>query len=170
MSFDALSAYASLATAVGQVISAVAVVISLIYLARQLRHNTQSVQAQTFIAVLANNISVMSAIYLQPEFAKLIDVATRDPSSLTAADTLRWDAFMRTMFRQLDNVYHQSKAGALETDIWPGYEQILISWLRQPGCLHWFEENLHFFSASLRNHYVANIRPQISQIKRQSED
>jgi hypothetical protein len=161
MDLTALSAYSSLAAAIGQIVSAVAVVVSLIYLARQLQHNTRAVQAQTFISVMANNVSVMSGIYLYPEFAELVANGASNRSSQSPTDALRWHAFMRTMFRQLDNVYHQSQAGALETDIWPGYEDILITWLRYPGCFRWFEENAHFFSGSLQKLYAAKIRPQL---------
>ena len=58
MDLTALSAYSSLAAAIGQVASAVAVVISLVYLALQLRHNTQAVQAQTYLSVQTNTISL----------------------------------------------------------------------------------------------------------------
>jgi hypothetical protein len=144
-----------------QIISASAVVISIIYLGRQLRQNTRSVKAQTFIAVLANNISVMGSIYLNPDFAKLVNTASNDLSPLSPEDNLRWNAYMRTMFRQLDNVYHQYLTGTLDEDVWPGYEQILTHWLKMPGSFRWFEQNLHFFSASLQDYYSKNIRPQL---------
>lgn len=50
MDLTALSAYSSLAAAIGQVASAVAVAVSLLTL--QLRQNTRAVQAQMFISVL----------------------------------------------------------------------------------------------------------------------
>lgn len=161
MDLTALTAYSTLASAIGQGVAAVAVVISLTYLALQLRHNTRAVQAQTFIAILANNISVASAIFLHPEFAEFVSTGASNPSSQSPRDALRWDVFLRTMFRQFDNVYHQSLAGALETDVWPGYEQIMITWLRYPGCFRWFEDNSRFFSASLQNLYGTKIRPQL---------
>ena len=161
MDLAALSAYSTFAAAIGQGVSAVAVVVSLTYLALQLRHNTRAVQAQTFIAILANNISVASTIFLHPEFAELLNNGLSNRSSQSPTDALRWNVYLRTMFRQFDNVYHQSQAGALETDVWPGYEQIMMSWLRYPGCFRWFEENSHFFSASLQNLYGTKLRPQL---------
>lgn len=161
MDFTALSAYSTLAVAIGQGVSAIAVVISLTYLALQLRHNTGAVQAQTYIAILANNISITSAIFLHPEFAEFVTNGGSNPSSQSPADALRWNTFLRTVFRQFDNVYHQFQAGALEVDVWPGYEEIMITWLRYPGCFRWFEENSHFFSASLQNLYGTKIRPQL---------
>ena len=161
MDLTALSAYSSLAAAIGQVASAVAVVISLVYLALQLRHNTQAVQAQTYLSVQTNTISITSAIYLHQEFAELVLEAADSSSSLSPTQTFRWNTFMRSLFRQFDNLYHQFQAGALEADVWPGYEQIMIYWLRHPGYLRWFEENAHFFSPSLQNLYSAKIRPQL---------
>jgi hypothetical protein len=161
MDLAALSAYSSLAAAIGQIASAVAVVVSLVYLALQLRHNTQAVQAQTYLSVQTNTISITSAIYSHQEFAELVLTAADASSSLSPAQAFRWNAFMRSNFRQFDNLYHQFQAGALEADVWPGYEQIMIYWLRRPGCFRWFEENSHFFSSSLQNYYSAKIRPQL---------
>lgn len=161
MDLAALSAYSTFAAAIGQGVSAVAVIISLTYLALQLRHNTRAVQAQTFIAILANNISAASAIFLHPEFAELLTNGLTNPSSQSPTDAVRLNVYLRTMFRQFDNVYHQSQAGALEKDVWPGYEQIMLTWLRYPGCFQWFEENSHFFSASLQRLYATKIRPQL---------
>ena len=161
MDLTALSAYSSLAAAIGQVASAVAVVISLVDLALQLRHNTQAVQAQTYLSVQTNTISLTSAVYLHEEFAELVLKAANASSSLSPTQTFRWNAYMRSTFRSFDNLYHQFQAGALEADVWPGYEQIMISWLRRPGCFRWFEENSHFFSPSLQGFYSARIRPQL---------
>lgn len=161
MDLTALSAYSSLAAAIGQVASAVAVVISLVYLALQLRHNTQAVQAQTYLSVQTNTISLTSAVYLHEEFAKLVLEAADGSSALSPTQALRWNAYMRSTFRSFDNLYHQFQSGALEADVWPGYEQIMLSWLRRPGCFRWFEENAHFFSPSLRGFYSMRIRPQL---------
>jgi hypothetical protein len=161
MDLTALSAYSSLAAAIGQVASAVGVVISLAYLALQLRHNTQAVQAQTYLSVQTNTISLTSAVYLHEEFAELVLKAADASSSLSPTQTFRWNAYMRSTFRSFDNLYHQFQSGALEADVWPGYEQIMISWLRRPGCFRWFEENSHFFSPSLQGFYSAKIRPQL---------
>jgi hypothetical protein len=161
MDLTALSAYSSLAAAIGQVASAIAVVVSLIYLALQLRHNTQAVQAQTYLSAQTNTISITSAIYLHEEFAEIALKAADTTGSLSPTQSFRWNTYMRSMFRQFDNLYHQFQSGALEADVWPGYEQIMIYWLRHPGCLRWFEENSSFFSPSLQTLYSEKLRLQL---------
>ncbi len=163
MDLGALSAYSSLASAIGQVGSAVAVVISLIYVAHQLRHSTRAVQAQTFVSVMANSLTFTTSVYTHADVADLIAKAATDSAALTPAESIRWRLLMRTLFHQFENLYYETESGALDSSIWPGYEQIMTAWLRYPGCLRWFEENSHEFSAGLQNLYSTRIRPQLLQ-------
>ena len=161
MDLNSLSAYSSLAAAIGQLVGALAVVISLIYVAQQLRHSARAVQAQTCAAIMTNSLMFTTSVYSHPEVGELFAKAASDSTPLSEAESIRWRLLMRTMFHQFETIYYETQSGALDPAIWSGYERIMASWLRYPGCFRWFEDNVQHFSVGLQNLYATRIRPEV---------
>jgi len=134
MSYEAVSAWASVAAAVGQVLGAIAVVVSLAYLARQVKENTRAAHTASYQAMVTNSLQIMSAVCTHPEFAALVDRFFREPASVTEpADLFRCHTFMLLSFRHFENTYYQYRVGTLEAVQWKTYEGALDHWLQFPG-------------------------------------
>ncbi|MDG2282788.1 MAG: hypothetical protein P8L45_06680, partial [Longimicrobiales bacterium] len=68
---------------IGEFVGALGVVVSLVYLARQMIQNTVSVRAASFNAMVQNSIRLLEHAFRDPEFAAFMARAEADPSSLT---------------------------------------------------------------------------------------
>jgi len=124
MNWDAISA-------VGEIIGAVAVVISLIYLSFQVKQNTSAMRslthqehfnaAQDFNTVIASN----------PEFAKLIVKADDDNESLTPSERIQLSHHYINLFTLWHSAFENQKSGLLGDSGWRvwdgGCKSILIS-------------------------------------------
>lgn len=133
----------------GEFIGAVGVVVSLIYLALQLRQNTSSVRAASFNSMVQNSIRLLEHGFADSEFATFLDRAEADPDSLTAAERLRWDSYMTAVFRHYGNLVYQDRVGALDSQMWESYRRDLKEHLRSPAWAAWFREHQVVFSDSL---------------------
>lgn len=157
MDYTALSAYAGVGAAIGQTVAAIAVVVSLVYLARQLRDNTRAMHGAAYHANVANTIAVVTPLCTDPSYSSFIQQSLRDPSSLSADDQFRFHCAMLIYARHFDNLLYQHRLGSLEAGQWKGYAETLDGWLRYPGFRTWFEKNSHAVSEELRTYVIRKV-------------
>lgn len=150
MDYTALTAYASIGAAIGQAVAALAVVVSLIYLAQQLRDNTRAMHGAAYHANVANTIAIITPLYTDPQCSSFVHQALRNPSSLSPDDQFRLHCAMLIYARHFDNLLYQHRLGSLEASQWKGYGATLDAWLRFPGFRNWFEKNGQVVSDELR--------------------
>jgi hypothetical protein len=134
----------------GEFVGALAVVISLIYLARQMVQNTISVRAASFNSMVQNSIGLLEHAFRDSEFADFLHRAETDPASLAPQEAVRWDAYMTAVFRHFGNLVYQFRVGALDQQMWDAYRSTLKAHLRSPAWESWFQEHQEIFSQSLR--------------------
>lgn len=133
----------------GEFVGAMGVVISLVYLARQMSQNTTSVRAASFNSMTENSLRLLEPSFRDSDFADFLHRAQRDPSSLAPNEQLRWDAYMTAVYRHFGNLVYQYRVGALDRQMWQSYRDTLKKHLTIPSWRAWFEENKEVFSTSL---------------------
>ena len=133
----------------GEFVGAMGVVISLVYLARQMSQNTTSVRAASFNSMTENSLRLLEPSFRDGDFADFLHRAQRDPSSLAPNEQLRWDAYMTAVYRHFGNLVYQYRVGALDGQMWQSYRDTLKKHLTIPSWRAWFEENKELFSTSL---------------------
>ncbi len=134
---------------IGEFVGALGVVVSLVYLARQMIQNTQSVRAASFNSMVQNSIRLLEHSFRDPEFAAFVDRAERDPASLPREEKVRWDAYMTAVYRHFGNLQYSHRVGTLDSQMWEAYRATLKEHLRTPSWAEWFQENRHVFSSAL---------------------
>lgn len=130
----------------GEFIGAVAVVISLIYLAVQIRQNTRSLRAGAHQSITAHIAELNRTVVEHADVAHLMERGLRDLASLTSEERRRFHAYNSARFRHYDNLYYQYRAGTLEESQWRGFHNLLRFHLRQPGLARWWEDTADFYS------------------------
>jgi quinol monooxygenase YgiN len=133
----------------GEFVGALGVVISLVYLAQQMRQNTTSVRAASFNSMTENSIRILEHSIRDGDFAEFLHRAQLDPSALSANEFLRWDAYMTAVYRHFGNLVYQYRVGVLDKQMWESYRNTLKKHLRTPSWRAWFEDNKATFSSSL---------------------
>lgn len=154
VNFNTIQALGSL----GEFVGALAVVISLIYLAQQMQQNTTSVRAASFNSMVQNSIRLLEHAFRDSEFADFLHRAEKDPASLTPSEQVRWDAYMTAVYRHFGNLVYQYRVGALDAQMWESYERTLREHLRTPSWGAWFNENRAVFSDALQAHVDRVLR------------
>lgn len=133
----------------GEFVGAIGVVVSLVYLARQLSHNTASVRAASFNSMVQNSISLLEHAFRDSEFAAFLDRAEADPERLTPAERVRWDAYMTAAYRHFGNLVYASRVGTLDRQMWDSYRATLKDHLCNVHWAAWYDQHRHLFSTSL---------------------
>jgi hypothetical protein len=147
----------------GEFVGALGVVISLIYLAQQMRQNTTSVRAASFNSMVQNSIRLLEHSFRDSEFAAFLHRAEQDPAKLTPDEMVRWDSYMTSVYRHFGNLIYQYRVGALDAQMWESYDRTLTEHLRTPSWGVWFLEHQDVFSTAL----VEAVHQKLEQIERE---
>ena len=156
MSWDAIGA-------VGEIIGAAAVVISLIYLAIQIR--TQNAESR---AAAMHDISVgwraASEQFTNGELAAIFIKANRDFDSLSESEALQFVAGVHGIFRVFEEAYHQYQAGRLDSNLWAGMNRQYASYLAASAFQRYWVMRGYQYSQDFQN-YVNELEPTKWEVK-----
>jgi len=103
---------------VAEIISVVAVVISLIYVGIQVKQNTQAVRNSTLQNISENQLNVHGLIAAHGDLADIVFKAATGDGSEQGTEKFRFTAWMHTAVRSLENAYYQHREGALDERNW----------------------------------------------------
>ena len=131
----------------GEFISAFAVVLSLLYLAIQIRHNTRQVRASAFQEVTRGWQEFLYAMSSDDRMA-IWAKGLVDPNTLNQEEAMKNHALVRAYLRGIENDYYQYRQGTFDATAWKGY----LNSFRKDGLSHsgfrasWESQREHFGS------------------------
>ena len=124
--------------AVGEIIGAAGVIITLLYLASQLRQNTRALQVTSIDSTTQVGNDVRRLLAESPEIADIYLRGLADPENLDDLERERFRLVMTNGIWALWNAWAQSQLGGRES--WTAQQHILTRMLSSPGG-RWFWEN-----------------------------
>jgi hypothetical protein len=126
MNWNAIQAVAELA-------AAVAVFLSLIYVAMQLRQNTASLQAATVSRVIEAFNHTRAAVWRDPSATDVYLAAVSGKEIDNSIQAMRVRALWFSMMKDFEAVYHQYRSGHLPSDIWHSWQKEMLLYVDTPG-------------------------------------
>jgi len=133
MNWEALSA-------LGDVVGAFAILVTLIYLAFQLKQNTRQVKIAALQSTMGQWNSWSEVLAGSPDLAAIVARGNEDFHALDPPDALRYSAYIQIFFDAVENYHDQ----ILEVGI-RGNESVLASIvqrrIRIQGFAQWWEDN-----------------------------
>ena len=120
--------------AIGELVGAAAVLITLIYLAVQIRQNTAAVATATYESTMTgfNDINVVVASH--PALASLLDRGCQAPDSLHSEEVVQFNFLLRCYANQWWKLFKLYERGSLPIDEWSVFAREASQFLDQPGC------------------------------------
>ena len=131
---------------VGEFLGGLAVLVSLIYLALQIRQNTTSVRAATSASVSESLSRFTETLISQPELARLWFQGISNYDSLEDQARNQFGMALLTYMRRVENAFYQHARGFVDPDHWQTTERILTRSMSRPGVLRWWSESKPLFS------------------------
>jgi hypothetical protein len=142
---------------VGELIAAFAVIVSLLYVGRQMKQNTEAIQigaAQEFVQMFntftadLGNSEEMALIWYQ---------GTQDYNNLDKASTIRFHAMVAQWMRIMESIYQQWKRGAVDSDTWEGVTSLQRDTVIMPGIIEWEKVRGHWHGPEFRG-WIESLR------------
>ena len=132
---------------IGELISAVAVVVSLVYLAFQIRQNTKQIdentkaaQAAAFDSSISQTFAARAVIIENEDVARIYLKGTDAPEALSAEDLLRYRLTLHNLLWSIWNMQSQAQVGELSSETWSAQLATLERVVSTKG-FQWFWAN-----------------------------
>lgn len=131
---------------IGEFVAAIATLITLVYLALQIRANTRSLRLNAQESTTAASSRFRDALIRDPEVAALWNRALRDFDGLPPDERVRAMSMFQEIFYSMQLVFHRTNEGVFPERTWrriqlPG----LLLILRNPGTQQWWKRAAHLF-------------------------
>lgn len=118
---------------VAEIIAAVAVVVSIVYLGREVESNTSAVRGAAMQAIAATDAEILMTVAADSELSEIVRVGQRTPAQLSPAEAFRYRMYMRQFWLSFQNIYQQSELGLIESSVWQSYRTVICGMWSLPG-------------------------------------
>lgn len=136
----------------GELVAAIATVATLIYLALQIRRNTQATRAGSFHAISDSMNHVNVSVAQNPELARIWVVGSADRGTLSEQERLQYDNVLLSYFHVFETMHYQARVGAGERNLLVAEERSLAALFSTPGVREWWSENPYAFGPEFRSY------------------
>jgi len=115
----------------GEFLGGIAVVVSLVYLAGQIRQNSKLLRASTTVAIANAERLSTSAILDEPSLSRMWTIETAEFESLPGIEQVRLGAFVGLQLSTLHQNYYFQKDGVRREEVWKANTRLNASLLRR---------------------------------------
>ena len=141
---------------IGQTISAIAVVLSLIYVGLQIKQNTTATQTASSQAYISDILDIGGIINSSPNLADVLHKGARGLSSLEGGDLIRFMSYTDIVFITYQSLHLQWQKGTLDKTLLDIQKQINAGLLQHEGHQDWWKLRRHWFNPEFQN-YIDEI-------------
>ena len=118
---------------IADIVAAVAVVMSLVYVGIGLRDNTSAVRSASAQAVTDTSLDILFGQATNADLARIRTVGDDDYLALTEDEKYRYYLLYRPIWLAWQNVYLQQELGVIDPKLWGTYERVICSTMSKPG-------------------------------------
>jgi len=138
-------------SAISQVLGSIAVVITVVYLALQIRKNRIATQSLTYYLVTAAGAQNAAFIASSPELSRIFRIGLTKPDQLEEDESFRFALVAINQFRRYENLFFQHQSGLLDDDYWIAQRENILWFFHRPGIQLWWQGKRLAYSKSFRD-------------------
>jgi hypothetical protein len=146
----------------GEFVGAIAVVLTLVYLAFQIRQNTLALKTQSLRTTKSQLISINSLVVASNEFTDIQLRGNEDPDQLTRTEWVRYWCNLLNYFHVFEALFLEMQTGVTDQSFWLSEEKSLIALLSTPGAQKVWQTNMLAYTDDFRA-YVDSLLEQASE-------
>jgi len=132
---------------IGEFVGSIGVLASLIYLAIQIKHNTEAERTSTYQSIVSEFGHLNQSMAADPELTVLYVRAMEDFEGLDPSERARMSQVFFMIFRYFENMFYQWRKGYLEEELWTGWKRLMLTYFARPGSQSWWQIRRDVFSA-----------------------
>jgi hypothetical protein len=142
----------AMAGVMAEVVAAIAVVVTLWYLAVQLKQNTELERAELEVQLGVTWAEMHDNMIQNPSLAKAYDLAESNWSALSNEDVRAYMWFVAKSFHILEGMFRQYRRGVLAEEVWEPYDRYIFGVLQIEAVMGWWQSDGALVSKEFKEH------------------
>ena len=148
--------------AIAEIVGAIAVVLTLAYLALQVNHATQAARRAAVADAVSAIREANAHLADDPAAATIFRKGVDGLENLsTEEEKVQFGILTFNLFKTCEHLHYQWVVGAMDSEVWGGWEWHMKGYLMFPGNRQWYEERRRSFSSRFQG-WVDNMEPDAS--------
>ena len=131
---------------IGSFLAAIATLLTLIYLAIQIRQNSESVKSAAAQSVLESLNEAIQSAASTPQLSRVVALGQSDFDQLSEDERQQFLIWLFGWFRIIEQAHHNYILGHFEPRIWNGYAKHIESVMQAPAVHRWWNLRKSVFS------------------------
>ena len=124
----------------GEFISGLAVVVTLIYLAVQIRHNTRAVRSSMHHAMIESTLRIAESVSDSADVGRIVLKADEGFDNLTKEERIRFEAYAERVFNNFESVFYSYRNSMIEEDLWESWESSYLADVSRSAMRSYWQE------------------------------
>jgi hypothetical protein len=145
-------------TAISQLVGSIAVVVSVLYLAVQLRSSTRVAKVAAQDAAASALRDVTKPFMENAELGRVWRTGLEDFKTLSADDQARFFHAAHQFLKALETIHFHYVYGLLDAQLWDGWRELLRHYIATPGLDYYITLRGGVFSARFRK-FLSDLQP-----------
>ena len=148
MNWDAIGA-------IGELVGALAVVLTLLYLSAQIRQSNRATHSASIQEATTAFNGINAWIANDESMARIFRIGIQDLDKLNDDEKIRFSFLMLSTFHVFETIFLQNRAGTIDASMWEAEIRSLVILATAPGGRQWWVTNPYSFTTEFRE-FVAN--------------
>ena len=123
---------------IGEIIGAIVVVLSLVYLAIQVRQNTEAQRTENYARALERLAAMQSTLSQDSELSLIFSKGVVDASQLTPQERMRFTWSLYEAFGAFEFMFLAANTDSIVEEVWSRWSAATAWWLTFPGVQTWW--------------------------------
>ncbi len=137
---------------IAEIVGAIAVVISLLYLAIQLKQNTDLERAKLEVQFGVTWADMHDNMIQNPKLARAYDLAAENWHEMSDEDARAYIWFVAKSFHILEGMFRQHQRGLLTNEVWEPYQRYIFGVLQIEAVSGWWRSDGSLTSREFQEH------------------
>ncbi len=138
---------------VGELVAAVAVVVSLVFVGYEVQQNSQAQTRTATEAVVRDFVGSIRSLSTNADMACIYSEGVQDFESLSGSERLRFSAYSLGVFYAIQEMHNLRQHDAIEPGIWRGFDELSQEVMQLPGTGQWFATRRNWFSEEFQTYF-----------------
>jgi hypothetical protein len=123
----------------GDFLGGIGVVVTLVYLATQIRQNTRVARIATLQQWVTSAAIANTAISQSSDFSRIYRAGMEDPKSLEPHERTQFNSYLFQLFNTYESLFFQAEQGAIDQIFFEAKMETMRSNLASPGARAWWD-------------------------------
>ena len=137
-------------------VASLGVILSVFFLAYQIKKNTTAVKANYSDSLNTTNMEYLRQLIENPRLGELMERAVDSWEDMNEGDKRTSNYMFIQLFRHWENMYYQHKLSVLDKQLWSSHLNTMTGYFHHKGTREWWIHRRMAFAEDFRN-YLENI-------------